>query len=694
MVLVLGFAATQTAAARKHYPKPTFLPLYFNARLTDAPLVGDTSGVDNLNYLTDPTPFDVDLEIYNRLIPFDSALVIADVLILDAFAATDTVLNKFADTVELSGLGYKAGDMDIASKIPDDVQAVILGPLPRLSQAQLKQFLEQLSDRGIAVFAGMGRTQVELGALATDAVELDFVRTARKMALNMQAVLLGARAGDQSVTMEGKRQLIINMETARRIGLSPRFDVLSEAVLLNAEPEAQGLEVDFRQVADMALARSLDIEAGRLGVDAGSIDVGRAHSALLPQLTIAASLARRDDDPALRSVGTPEGSTDGALTLNQMLYSDSVVSTYQQQKHLHQALVFGQSALQLDTIAEALSAYLQALRAEIQLKIQQDNLEMSKSNLDLARDRVRIGSSSAADVYRWQSNVANARTAVLLALSSKERAHDNLNRILNLPVHERLRLRGADVDEPFVMTEADYNALITNPRSFRWFAEFMVAEGLRLSPELAQLDAQVDAARRNVKEKSRARWLPDFTLQAQYTDNLNQYGVGSGPPLEGADDWSVLVNASLPLFAGGRLRADLSKATLSLAQLEVQREALADRIEQNIWAGVHAAQSSYSNIELFEASAEAARNNLELVTDGYRRGTVNIIELLDAQTQSVQANLNANNAVYDFLLDVVDLQRASGQFEFLLSSQEQSALNHHIRQYIKEREQAFRENRQ
>ena len=99
-----------------------------------------------------------------------------------------------------------------------------------------------------------------------------------------------------------------------------------------------------------------------------------------------------------------------------------------------------------------------------------------------------------------------------------------------------------------------------------------------------------------------------------------------------------------------------------------------------------ASQASYVNIDLSEQGAEAARKNLELVSDAYRQGTVSIIELLDAQNQSLFADLNANNALHDFLIDIMNVQRASGRFDFTEPADVQAKRTKAFIDYIKTRQ--------
>ncbi|MDX1569994.1 MAG: hypothetical protein R3200_05865, partial [Xanthomonadales bacterium] len=59
-----------------------------------------------------------------------------------------------------------------------------------------------------------------------------------------------------------------------------------------------------------------------------------------------------------------------------------------------------------------------------------------------------------------------------------------------------------------------------------------------------------------------------------------------------------------------------------------------------------------------------------------------IIDLLDAQNASLRAEESAANAVYDFLIEVMNVERATGQYDFLASPEEQRALARAIRTHL------------
>jgi outer membrane protein TolC len=93
-------------------------------------------------------------------------------------------------------------------------------------------------------------------------------------------------------------------------------------------------------------------------------------------------------------------------------------------------------------------------------------------------------------------------------------------------------------------------------------------------------------------------------------------------------------------------------------------------VEQRIRNAVHTAGASFTSIELLQNAALSSRKNFDLVADAYSRGTVPLIDLLDAQTTYIEAEQNAANANYEFLLDLMELERALGQFTFFLPRQQ------------------------
>ena len=209
----------------------------------------------------------------------------------------------------------------------------------------------------------------------------------------------------------------------------------------------------------------------------------------------------------------------------------------------------------------------------------------------------------------------------------------------------------------------------------------MVREGIVASPEVQALDAQIAAQRRVGTAARRSFFLPTVTLQGGLSDVFSRGGAGAEPPqfgtlpIERGPDatWQLRLGASLPLFTGFGRTARAAQASIDLQRLDLRRQSVTLSVGQQVRASLQLAGASWANIRQAREAADASRKNLDLVTDAYGRGAVDIITLLDAQQAALSANESAANAVYDFLVDLMQVQRAAGEFDFFRSAEDRAA---------------------
>jgi outer membrane protein len=115
----------------------------------------------------------------------------------------------------------------------------------------------------------------------------------------------------------------------------------------------------------------------------------------------------------------------------------------------------------------------------------------------------------------------------------------------------------------------------------------------------------------------------------------------------------------------------MSKAKIELNRLIIQRKAFEERLSQAILIASNNTRASYPSIDLSRDAADAAQSNLKLVTNSYVEGIKSIIELLDAQNQALSSDVAAANAVYNFLIDLMGVQRTIGNFIIFQPAAEQ-----------------------
>lgn len=677
LVLVTGFVANQIAATKREFSKPTFLPLIIDTGLIAGDEALGKSGVANLNFLSIYADFSEDLDTLTRITQYRDLVIFVDAALSSAIPVLQeaAIQESARRGIELSVVLHDGKDHQLMNRVPAQTDAVFVAGLPRMPPADFDRLVEAINGAGLPSYSFIGVPDVERGLLVTNSDPGDVDRQARLNALNMQAVMLGERAENQPTASGAKEQLTINMETARLIGVSPSFDVLNDAVLLNQDVEVAGEQYGLVEIARLALEQNQDLQAEGFGVQAGLEEIARARANLLPQIGASASHSVRKDTPSVSAGLFAERTSDAAISLDQLLYSDSASANLKIQKELQRTRLASLREFRLDVVQVATTAYYTVLNARSQLAVQENNLKITRANLELAEDRVRIGTSTAADVYRWQAEVARAQISVVNARAAMNQAWETLNRILHKPQGARIGLREASFDEPFVMNRSDFDQLVQSPADYARFSRFYIDRALRQAPELEQLNARIAAKRRELTSQRRAYWLPDFSLGGRYTSNLDQSGLGAGPQAgQDLNDWSVGVQATLPLFSGGLKRANVSRASYELMQLESLRASTEERVEEEIRNQLHAAQAAHQQIDLAAVAAEASRKNFELVSDAYARGTVTVIELLDAQDTSLAASAAAAESLYSFLITIMSVQRAIGGYDYLLTPAERDAL--------------------
>lgn len=673
MVLTLGYVSSQLAGLRKTLRKPTFAPFVMDANLLGLPRKGNTSGIENLNYLSEEADFVRDLQAFRNVVDFNNVAVLIDKTSFDAFPGLIARANQVASEgdVTLQFVLQTALDEDLAPKLPADIMAVVVTSLPRLSRAGMDQLITALIDRRLPSYSLLGSHFVEQGLLMSESPASDWKRLARRNALNMQAVLQGERAGSQPVSFKGRRRLTLNMATARAIGLSARFDILSEAILLNEETEPEGRRLSLSAAALESVRVNLDLRVATLGLDAGQTDVDEAYAKLLPQLGADIRYTQLNDDSnAVIGGAAAEQSTIAAVTVTQLIYSDSDNANVEIQRYLQDNRQARYRQLELDIIQDTTTTYLNVLKAQTFVSIRKEDLNVIRTNLELARERRRIGVASPAEVYRWDSELATSRQELLAARSRLQQARDTLNRLLHRPLNERFVTEPATLDDPsLLISRQELFDYVKNEKTFGLLGDFLEKEGLAASPELASLAALTAATERELKTNQRAYWSPTVAVRGEVSNTLDE-DRQAGFSAVGDTDWQVSINASLSLFEGGAQRARLAGSWLKLEQRRAEQKAIRERIQQQIRTNMHRIRASFPSIRLSKKAAAAARKNLELVTDSYSRGAVSILDLLDAKNSALVAEESAANAILDFLIDLMNLQRSTGRFDFFLDNRE------------------------
>jgi outer membrane protein TolC len=708
IVIAMGPLVSGLALEGGPLSKPVVAPFVVGAWVDDPPMKQGASGVPNLAYLIVPAALETDLRIFREVVPFRKlAFLMTGAFVQAAPHKHDVVLPFMRELgiEKISQVYALASADDVLAQIPPDVEAVYLSPLMTLSDEEFDRLVQGLIERKLPTFSMLGRSDVERGILAGLNTDALFDQRARRVALMVQRILLGESPETLLVAIASEKRLSINMATARAIGISPSWEIINEADLVDEERKDVERRLTLGRAMREAVKVNLELESERRAVAAGRQDVKNARASLLPQINLDATAAFIDEDRATASFGqVAERSYSGSATATQLIFGEPAMANLSIQKHLQREREEGWETVRLDIAEGAALAYLNVLGARTVERIEKDNLKVTRENLELARVRSAIGSAGPAEVYRWEAEIAQRRSDAIRANSQRNLAEMEMNRILHRPLEESFLPEETGLDDPdLILSLAPPYVYIDNRMNFRLLRDYLVEETLVFAPELRRLDAVIEAQDRFLKSQGRQYYLPTIALQGKVENIFEKQGAGSDggfdvsglPPElsalgsvfpESADDthWQIGVSASLPLFQGGSRFSTHRKAREELEQLKTQRAAVAERIEQRIRSALHSSGASYASIRLSQQAAQAAAQTLELVTDAYARGAVSILDLLDAQNAALRTEETAAIAVYQFLADYVRVQRAVGRFDVFSTAEEKRERIQRLEDYIVE----------
>jgi outer membrane protein TolC len=675
VIITLGVLASNYASTKGALSKPVIAPVVIDADIQDLPQDRGTSGVKNLNYIVFPNNVLRDMKTFLEIVTFKKVAFFVNANIRDNIPVLTERTSAILAELELEPQLIPIADSvdEAFAQMAPGTEAVYVAPLLHLSSEEWQKLPAGLIERKLPSFSLYGRSDVERGLLSCVAGDI-FPRMSRRVAVNFQRIMLGEEPGLIPTAFDAREQLTINVATARAIGVNPSWGVLTDATLIQEERKG----VPRRLTLESAVQEALDVNRGLLATErdvaAAAEDIKLAESQLWPQVDLSLLGVRINKNLAEFNPFQAEGEFSGSVSLTQILYSDPAWANLTIQKRLQRAREKEYEGVRLDIVQETATAYLDVLRLITGERIVKDNLTRTRENLELAEVRVSIGTAYRSEVLRWESQVANNKIDVIDANSLKNVAEIQLNRVLHRDEEENFTLEEANLDDPLLLfPQGELTKYIDNPWDFKLFRRFMVAEAFGSSPEILALDEAIAAQKRLVTSTGRAFWLPQFGLSAEANNVFGWNGVGSteieqlGTP---EFSWNVAVFLSYPIFSGGARLYERHQASTTLTGLRLQLENTQDLVEQRVRSALHLAGASYAGIAQARLAADAANETLALVEESYGLGATSIVTLLDAQNNSLTADLVAATAVYDFLIEMMEVERSIGVLVIELTPEE------------------------
>ena len=679
IILAFGVINNEIISPLVIHKKPTILFGAINRDVQQLDLSKTSSGIENFNYLIESESYQDDLRRFKELSDFKNLGIAVNApiaKILPLKEIFDAQLTSLDANYQL--IAFETVDDIVASL--DGVDALYMAGDVFMTLQEKKVLVQELLKRKMPSFTVNGPADVKLGFFATLQTEQNLDQFFRRIALNIEAYVSGTPMAELPIYIDSNPRLTINYNTSDAIGFPIKYSLIEQTDFVGEFKNVLSeKEYDLLTVINQALEQNLFIQSDQRDVDLAIQEVKRANSNYLPSLTASGTATYVDPKLAEISNGqNPEFSTAANVTLNQTVFSEAANANIAIQKNLQKAQQESFNASQLDLIFDAANAYFNALILKANAQIQVRNVDLTKRNLEISEQNFEAGQSGKSDVLRFRSEMAQNTQVMVEAINQMEQGFLFLNQLLNNPANMEIDVVDVQMDEG-LFEEYHYDELygfLDNPSIRESFINYLIKEAYNNAPELKALGYNLEATDRNIRLNGYGRFLPTIALQGQYNSTFSRSGAGSTVPSNLGftlidNFYTAGASISIPIINQNLNNINRQTARIQKDQLQINKDNVELGIEVNVRNGVLNLINQMSNIQLSKISQETAAEALELTRASYSQGAVNIVQLLDAQNNYLDAQLARANAVYNFLINALQLERFIGHY-FLLNTEDKN----------------------
>lgn len=404
-----------------------------------------------------------------------------------------------------------------------------------------------------------------------------------------------------------------------------------------AAPDCPSANVplDLSGVVAQALCRNPDSRAAWLSVQMQQSRLKSAKSAYYPTLDASASQSHSFGDAGAADT------TSARLSAGWLLYDFGARSANKRQaEQVLEALQATRENTTQKIMQQAVDAYYAWYAADEALTAARASEEAARETLRATETRQKVGAGTLADVLQARTALSQATLGVIQRDGTREIARGTVAQALGLPAPSGLTL----VPPPATLPDD------LQPPAFESLAEALPER----RPDLRAQKLTVEASRAS-RDNVNAQDRPTISLSA--SDGLSrQSGAGSGFREAG----SVGISVSVPLFAGGRYRAQEEIAERQVEQAELDYERLVLSASSELWTAWQGVRTTAATVEASQAVVASAGEAHRAALARYKAGLGSLIEVLNAQSALADARQQEAATRFNWHRARISLIKSSG----------------------------------
>jgi outer membrane protein len=440
----------------------------------------------------------------------------------------------------------------------------------------------------------------------------------------------------------------IEMSRTRHIIPVAAFLALSAGSLVAQEKSP--LPLTLPEAVRLALRENPEVQIANLDVAESRENRSIARSALLPQASLSVSDAatRRNLEafigrriPSLPQHVGPFQTFQAGAGFSAPVFDLTLWRRLEASSHRISGTQAQELTVRERTTLLVVSQYLGCLRAAADVRAAESRVQLAQALYDQAVELQTQGISTALDTLRSNVELQNEKQRLIVARTQHKTSLYGLEQLLNLDPHQDVTL-------------TDETSFFSTPQ---FTLQESVESAFAYRPEIKALAAQETAARLEQRAAGDER-LPKVVVGG----NWGYQGTSMSASIPA---YQIQVTLDVPLFTGGRIRAENARARIELKKIGSQMEDTKSRVALEVKTSVEQLNAARNEVEVANLGVRLAKDEVGQARERFQAGVANNIEVTSAQDALSRANDNQIAALYRYNQARADLAHATGQIQQL-----------------------------
>ena len=423
------------------------------------------------------------------------------------------------------------------------------------------------------------------------------------------------------------------------------------ALLIAAAPLAtQAKQWSLKDCIDYALANNISLQKTQLTKASAQEDYLQSKAALLPSLNASTSQSV-NYTPWVASGISSDGFSRASIDKVYYNGTYSVAGNYtiwngnknKNQVKLNKLVA---EAAELDSATQAVelqeqiaTLYVQILYSTEAIQVNKESYTSSLQNEERGKEMVKIGKMSQADLAQLTAQRAQDQFNIVQAESNVKNYKRQLKELLQITSDEAFDINVPNTTDAMALDAIPalngvYAAALENRPEFKTFQN-----------QLAQNDLTIQIAK--------AGKLPTISANAGVsTSSTSMNNKAWGTQLKTNFNMGGGISISVPLFDNRSTKTQVNKALIQRESIQLDLKNQQTQLYSTIEKYWLQASTNQSQFKAAKVSTESAQTSYDLLSEQFKLGLKNIVELRTGKDNLLKAKQNELQAKYMTILNL------------------------------------------